>query len=115
MIAKYDAKYGSAAIEIIRAATAAIAKQYYANFANEWEPYENALRVVLNAAGVPITHVLGYFGFTFEAYRVTRSFDGALASAEVQNLITKYAAMGLAQPTLEAIRDEVFTITPPPL
>jgi hypothetical protein len=74
---------------------------------------ENATRQVLNGIGVPTIQVVDYLGFARQVFRLKNLFSGEVLKLEVQTILEKWVARGLAKSTLEAIREDVFTVGSP--
>jgi hypothetical protein len=113
MIAKYNAKYSPVEMDAMREAVKAMAVQNFTTYADEWEPKAQAIRDLLNVAGVASIDYFGYFAFANELYHVWKHFAGESASTEAATLIGKYVALGLTLSTLEGIRTSVFNIAAP--
>ncbi len=75
---------------------------------------EAQVKQVLDGKGVPTIQYPFYLSFGRELWRLQRQeISGDSLSREVAVLMTKWVGRGLAQPVLEAIRNQVFTIAAP--
>lgn len=75
---------------------------------------EAQVKQVLDGKGVPTIQYPFYLSFGRELWRLQRQeISGDSLTREVGVLMTKWVGRGLAQPVLEAIRNQVFTIAAP--
>lgn len=75
---------------------------------------EAQVKQVLDGESVATIDYPFYLNFARELWRLQRQgISGDSLMREVSVLMQKWVARGLAQPVLEAIRDQVFTISPP--
>ena len=75
---------------------------------------ELEVKQTCDAAGVPTIQYPFYLCFGREMWALTRKdISGASMALEAATLIAKWVARGLGQPTLEAIRSQVFNVPAP--
>lgn len=74
---------------------------------------ETQIKQVLDGQGIPTIQYPFYLDYGREIWRLSRNFSGDSLTREAGIVMTKWVGRGLAQPILEAIRNEVFTIPAP--
>ncbi len=75
---------------------------------------ETRTKQVLNQRGTPTIDNPNYLAFARELWRLKRKqFAGDALTRETAILLQKWVGRGLSQPVLEAIRSQVFTVSPP--
>jgi len=75
---------------------------------------ESQVKQTLDASGVSVIQYPFYLCFGREMWALTRKdISGASMALEAATLIAKWVSRGLGQPTLEAIRSQVFNVPAP--
>ena len=74
---------------------------------------ENAVRGILNTAGVSVIQYPFYLSFGREMWKLTNRIAGESAAIEAAVHIAKWVARGLTQSVLESIRFDVFGVSAP--
>ena len=115
MIAKYNARYDPAAQLAARTAVALLAKQNFAEYANDWEIYSNGTRNFLDGQGVSVTNYFGYFAFSNEMYAMLQVCSGESYNIGGSVLIAKYTGQGLSQTVCERLATAVYTWSAAPV
>jgi len=109
---KYEAKINA---DVVRQRFSdlkdSMVKQEDERFA-ELVSHENAIKSILETAGVPTKDIPFYLNVGRELYRLTSRFSGATLVAEAQLVRQKWVARGLLDEVIEKIL-RYFGIVPP--
>ena len=77
------------------------------------ENLRRRVKVVCCRHGVSVTAVSGYWNFAQQVEKTRKRVRGNDLAVVVAALVERYVKLGLEQKVLEAIRFDVFTISPP--
>jgi hypothetical protein len=80
---------------------------------DELTEMEGAVKQTLNASGVSVSDVAQYLAYSRQVWKARQHYAGETLAKEVAVLIAKWAARGLTQAVLQAIRSEVFNVSAP--
>lgn len=91
-IAAYNARMVSSQTDPVRAAVAENQKANFAGYENEFYPKQQALRTILNAAGIPVIQYVVYEAFNGECYHAWKVASGDSLGLLIGTLVTKYGS-----------------------
>ena len=116
-IAKYNARMVSSTLDPARAATVAQAQANYGAYATEFVPKQQALRVILDAAGIDTAQYVFYEAYNGELFHAWKTASGAsliIAATAIQGRWGHASRLGAgAIARLKAIALNVFNIIIP--
>ena len=112
-IAHYNARMLSSLIDPTLSAMQTAAVANYSAYVTDFYPYQQDLRVMLNALGIPTTTYFLYEAFNGEMYHVSKVATGASAVVMGGAIVAKYTTMGGAAATLKSIAVSLYNIIVP--
>ena len=112
-IAAFNARMLSSLIDPTLSAVATMAVANYAAHATDFYPKQQALRAILDAAGIATSQYFGYEAYNNELYHISKVASGASAILMATAMHAKYVSYFYATATLKAIALTVYSIVIP--
>jgi hypothetical protein len=110
---KWDKKFNTARIKEILDDERPRMKEKAEVVFTELAAVEDATKAILNSIGISQRDTANYLAYARQVWKLDRTYEGETLRLAVQTLIDRWVARGLAKSTLEAIREDVFTIGSP--
>ena len=112
-VAKWDRRYTADHVKNIIETEKPIMLQNNTASTDDLVYHETLTKQTLNAQGVSVNDVVDYLSFSRQVWAKRRRYAGETLNLEVATTLGKWAARGLSQSVLEAIRSEVYNIPAP--
>jgi hypothetical protein len=113
-IENWDAKFDTAAIKATLDKKRPKMLEHVSSVVPMMTAMELQVKQVCDGEGVPTIQYPFYLCFGREIWALTRKdISGESLAQEAATLIAKWVSRGLGQPTLEAIRTDVFNVVAP--
>lgn len=116
-IAKYNARMVSSLLDPVRTAVTAVAQTNYEAYAIEFVPRQEALRTILDAAGIDPARFAPYEAYNGELYHAWKTTSGAsliIAASAIEGRWAHASRLGVgAAALLKQIANTVWSIIIP--